>query len=310
MARALGEEVAVVGLGGGTALDTAKLIAAVAVGERPVRDYLLCAYPYDGKLPGVMIPATSGTGAEVTRTCVLTDEQGRKSWAWGDELRPNVALLDPQVTTTLPKPLTVATGLDALVHAIEAATAQRANAIAQSFALQAIRLIASALPIAATEPQHLPARQQMQEAACLAGMAIDQCGTGVAHAIGHALGTVAHLPHAVAVAVAMQSTLAWSIEPNEARYRAVAQAMQPDLSAPEIPAAFTALLQRLDFGEVIRPLCERTIDLDALLASMRSPENQPMRANNARVADDAELVELARRTLHTWEAWRRKACTG
>lgn len=310
MARALGEEVAVVGLGGGTALDTAKLIAAVAVGERPVRDYLLCAYPYDGKLPGVMIPATSGTGAEVTRTCVLTDEQGRKSWAWGDELRPNVALLDPQVTTTLPKPLTVATGLDALVHAIEAATAQRANAIAQSFALQAIRLIASALPIAATEPQHLPARQQMQEAACLAGMAIDQCGTGVAHAIGHALGTVAHLPHAVAVAVAMQSTLAWSIEPNEARYRAVAQAMQPDLSAPELPAAFTALLQRLDFGEVIRPLCERTIDLDALLASMRSPENQPMRANNARVADDAELVELARRTLHTWEAWRRKACTG
>ncbi|MCS6827192.1 MAG: iron-containing alcohol dehydrogenase [Caldilinea sp.] len=310
MARALGENVAVVGLGGGTALDIAKLIAAVAVGKRPVRDYLLSAHPYDGKLPGVMIPATSGTGAEVTRTCVLTDEQGHKSWAWGDELRPNVALLDPQVTTTLPKPLTVATGLDALVHAIEAATAQRANAIAQSFALQAIRLIVSALPVAATEPQHLSARQQMQEAACLAGMAIDLCGTGVAHAIGHALGTVAHLPHAVAVAIAMQSTLAWSVEPNEARYQAVAHAMQLGLSAPELSEAFTALLQRLDFDEVIRPLCERTIDLDALLASMRSPENQPMRANNARVADDAELAELAQRTLHTWNAWRRKACIG
>ena len=304
MARALGEGVAVVGLGGGTALDIAKLIAATAVSEHPARDYLLCAHPYEGKLPGVMIPATSGTGAEVTRTCVLTDEQGRKSWAWGDELRPDVALLDPQVTTTLPRPLTVATGLDALVHAIEAATAQRANAIAQSFALQAIRLIAYALPLAAAEPAHLPARQQMQEAACLAGMAIDQCGTGIAHAIGHALGTTAHLPHAVAVAIAMQSTLAWSIETNEARYQPIAQAMQPSLSSLDLPDAFTALLQRLDFADVVRPLRNYVVEVDALLASMLSPENQPMRANNARAPDDDAMAELAQCTVQTWQAWQ------
>lgn len=305
MVRALGQDVIVVGLGGGTALDIAKLIAATAVGERPARQYLLSAHPYDGKLPSVMIPATSGTGAEVTRTCVVTDEQGRKSWAWGEELRPDVALLDPQITTTLPRPLTVATGLDALVHAVEAATAQRANAIAQSFALQAVRLIASALPLAAAETAQLPARQQMQEAACLAGMAIDQCGTGVAHAIGHALGTVAHLPHAIAVAVAMQSTLAWSIETNAARYEAVAQAMHPDRSPLGLPEAFTALLQRLDFADVVRPWCDRSIDVDGLLASMFSPENQPMRANNARVPDDADMAELAHRTVQTWQAWQK-----
>lgn len=285
MARALGEGVAVVGLGGGTALDIAKLIAAIAVSERPARDYLLCAHPYDGKLPGIMIPATSGTGAEVTRTCVLTDEQGCKSWAWGDELRPDIVLLDPQVTTTLPRPLTVATGFDALVHAIEAATAQRANAIAQSFALQAIRLIASA---------------------CLAGIAIDQCGTGIAHAIGHALGTTAHLPHAVA----MQSTLAWSIATNEARYQPIAQAMQPGPSSLDLPEAFAALLQRLDFADVVRPLRNRVIDVGALLASMLSPENQPMRANNARVPDDAAMAELAQCTAQTWQAWQQATSNG
>ena len=281
----------VVGLGGGTALDIAKLTAAVAVAERPMDDYMMCAAPFSGRLPAIMVPSTSGTGAEVTRTCVLTDAHGRKSWAWGDELRPDLALLDPALSVTLPP----TPGLDALVHAVEAATSQRSNAIAQSYALQAVRLIRGALPAAVAAPDNLSARLQMQEAACLAGLAIDQSGTGLAHNIGHALGTVAHLPHAVAVALAMQATLAWSIAGAPARYQPIADALHPGSSSTDLPELYAALLAAVDFAHARPP--SPTPSAEALLDSMRSAENQPMLANNARVADPSELAMLAHQVV-------------
>ncbi len=287
----------VVGLGGGTALDIAKLAAAVAVAERPMDDYMMCAAPFSGRLPALMIPSTSGTGAEVTRTCVLTDSHGRKSWAWGDELRPDLALLDPALPVTLPPTLTATTGLDALVHAIEAATSQRTNAIAQSYALQAVRLIREALPTAVAAPDNLPTRLQMQEAACLAGLAIDQCGTGLAHNIGHALGTVAHLPHAVAVALAMQATLAWSIAGAPARYQPVADALHPGSSSTDLPELYAALLAAVDFAHACLPYRSPAPSAEALLDSMRSAENQPMLANNARVATPSDLAMLAHQVV-------------
>lgn len=300
VARTLDGDTAVIGLGGGTALDIAKLIAAVAAGARPMQAYMMCANPYAGKLPSLMIPSTSGTGAEVTRTCVLTDADGRKSWAWGDELCPDIALLDPEITITLPPVLTAATGLDAFVHAVEAATGQRANAIAQAFALQAIRLIGGALPAAVAEPHNLTARQQMQEAACLAGVAINQCGTGIAHNIGHALGTVAHLPHAVAVTIAMQSSLAWNVAADPSRYQAVADAMQPGSHGEQVPSMFVELLGAADFAFAAAPYRAANFDRDALLASMLSPENLPMMANNARIPTADEMADLADWTVAWW----------
>jgi len=300
-ARRLGPGAVVVGLGGGTALDIAKLVAAVSAGTHPMQAYMMCAHPYAGKLPSLMIPSTSGTGAEVTRTCVVTDTDGRKSWAWGDELCPDIALLDPEITITLPPTLTAATGIDAFVHAVEAATAQRANAIAESYALQAIRLICTALATAVAEPHNLKARQQMQEAACLAGIAINLCGTGIAHNIGHALGTVAHLPHAVAVAVAMESSLAWSVDADPGRYQAVASAMRPGSSGNDVPHLFMDLLHAADFDRAARPYHGTQVGSAGLLDSMRSAENLPMMANNARVPTQDEMASLASRVASRWQ---------
>jgi len=299
-ARILGTGVAVVGLGGGTALDIAKLVAAVSAGTRPMQDYMMCANPYAGKLPSLMIPSTSGTGAEVTRTCVVTDVDGRKSWAWGDELCPDVALLDPEITVTLPPTLTAATGIDAFVHAVEAATAQRVNAIVEGYALQAIRLICTALATAVAEPHDLKARQQMQEAACLAGIAINQCGTGIAHNIGHALGTVAHLPHAIAVAIAMERSLAWSVDADPGRYQAVASAMRPGTSGNDVPHLFMELLEAADFDRAARPYHGTKVGYAGLLDSMLSAENLPMMANNARVPTQDEMGYLASRVVAGW----------
>jgi alcohol dehydrogenase class IV len=182
-----------------------------------------------------------------------------------------------------------------LVHAVEAATSQRSNAIAQSYALQAVRLIRGALPAAVAAPDNLSARLQMQEAACLAGLAIDQSGTGLAHNIGHALGTVAHLPHAVAVALAMQATLAWSIAGAPARYQPIADALHPGSSSTDLPELYAALLAAVDFAHARPP--SPTPSAEALLDSMRSAENQPMLANNARVADPSELAMLAHQVV-------------
>jgi alcohol dehydrogenase len=302
-ARRLGAGTTVVGLGGGTALDIAKLAAAAAVSDRPAGDYIMCRHPFAGRLPTIMIPSTSGTGAEVTRTCVLTDAAGRKSWAWGEELCPDVALLEPAVTTTLPPTLTAATGLDAYAHAVEAATGQRANAFAQAFALQAIRLIVTSLPVAVREPENLAARQRMLEAACLAGMAINQCGTGIAHNIGHALGTAALLPHAVAVTVAMESSYAWNVEGAPAAYTAVADAMRPGATSCDLPALFAELLAATDFAAATAPYRYVNVRPEVLLSRMLAEENLPMLRNNARVPDRAAIEALAGLTVTTWQRY-------
>ncbi|MFZ4850758.1 MAG: alcohol dehydrogenase, partial [Caldilinea sp.] len=164
-------------------------------------------------------------------------------------------------------------------------------------ALQAVRLIREALPTAVAAPDNLPTRLQMQEAACLAGLAIDQCGTGLAHNIGHALGTVAHLPHAVAVALAMQATLAWSIAGAPARYQPVADALHPGSSGTDLPELYAALLAAVDFAHACLPYRSPALSAEALLDSMRSAENQPMLANNARVATPSDLAMLAHQVV-------------
>ena len=131
------EGATVIGVGGGSALDIAKQAAVVSVDTASVEAYLLCAEPLPGRRPIVAIPTTSGTGAEVTRTCIVADTSGRKLWTWGDEMLPDVVVLDPTAVATMPHAVTVGTGLDAFVHAVEACSGQRRNTIAAASAQRA-----------------------------------------------------------------------------------------------------------------------------------------------------------------------------
>ena len=117
----------VIGIGGGSALDTAKQAAVVATAPMGVEHYALGANPLPGHRPMIAIPTTAGTGAEVTRTCIVTDRDGRKVWTWGDELLPDLVVLDPASTVTMPTHVTAATGLDAFVHALEAVSGRRST---------------------------------------------------------------------------------------------------------------------------------------------------------------------------------------
>jgi alcohol dehydrogenase class IV len=292
----------VIGVGGGSALDTAKQAAVVATAAMGVEHYALGAHPLPGHRLMVAIPTTAGTGAEVTRTCIVTDRVGRKVWTWGDELLPDLVVLDPASTVTMPAHVTAATGLDAFVHAIEAVSGRRSTALVTAPALHALRLVLDHLPIAVSQPDDLDARQAMQEAAFLAGLAIDGGGTGIAHSIGHALGTLGHVPHGVAVAIGLAAALEWNVDGAPEAYASAGLAL--GCPVVEIPDQLGELLSAAGLSVAVRRLPDLELEPDQLAAAMIAEENLPMYRNNCRPADDAERRHLAARTLAVWRELR------
>ncbi len=287
-----------VGVGGGSALDTVKVAAAVSAARASVEHYALCANPFAARRTVVAVPTTSGTGSEVTRTCIFTDRRGRKVWTWGDELLPDLVVLDPAAAATMPAGVTATTGLDAVVHALEAATGRRQNSMVVGYAAEALRRARWALPRAVADGTDLEARGAMQEAALLAGMAIDGGGTGIAHCVGHALGSLAHVPHGLAVAVALAATLDWNRSGAPDAYAALAAA---DDTAAD---GFAGLAAAVGLPAAVRRFGGLALTVDDLAEAMNATENQPMLHNNARPAGDHRPL-LAERTLSTWADWVR-----
>jgi alcohol dehydrogenase len=299
--RAAGEAV-VIGVGGGSALDIAKQAAVVGAGDSSVEKYLLCAEPLPGRRPIVAIPTTSGTGSEVTRTCIVADRAGRKSWTWGNELLPDIVVLDPTAAATMPFAVTTGTGLDAFVHAIEASSGQRRNSIAAASAQRALALVLAHLPRVVVDGTDLDSRQAMQEAAFLAGIAIDNCGTGVAHSIGHALGSLYHVPHGISVAVGLRAALEWNVTGEPDAYTAAATAMECDVDA--IAGVFAQLCVDAGLGAAMSSR-DVGMSVDEIAATMNAVENQPMLHNNARAVDDDDRHALAEHTVGVWHGLAR-----
>ncbi len=292
----------VVGLGGGSAMDVAKLASLVAGDVHPTEHYALMANPFAPKrIKTIMIPTTSGTGAEVTSTVVFTNREKVKVWGWDYDLAPDLALLDPTLTAALPPHLTAATGLDALIHALEAVAGKRSNAMIQAAGLQAIRMISDSLLQAVSHPQDLQARGRLSIGAMLAGMAIEQGGTGIAHCIGHALGTMARVHHGRAVAIALYHAYGWNIEGNEAVHAEIAEAMgavkDSSGSVASRANAGAAFYRKLveDSGLKLSLQDEGLSAAQAVqfAAIMASEENAPMRNNNCRYASEEDLARFA-----------------
>jgi len=294
--RAAGDAI-VIGVGGGSALDIAKQAAVISVGDTGVEPYLLCATQLPGRRPIVAIPTTSGTGAEATRTCIVADRAGHKLWTWGDEMLPDIVVLDPTAAATMPLAVTVGSGLDAFVHAVEASSGQRRNTIAAASALRSLALVLTHLPRVVADGSDLSSRQAMQEAAYLAGVAIDNCGTGVAHSIGHALGSRYHVPHGASVAIGLRAALGWNVVGEPDAYADAAAGMGCDLD--DIPSVFAALCDNTGLRVAAAPV---TVDVssDEIAVTMNAVENQPMLANNARVIGDDDRRMLAERTVEVW----------
>ena len=288
----------VVALGGGSALDAAKMVARFMRREGArITDHRLAAKELPtGGVPVVCIPTTAGTGSEMTPISVLSADDGTKFWYWGEPLYADLALLDPELSVGLPPRFTAMTGMDAIVHAIEAATNANASAESEKPALRAIRLAAENLPRAVSTPGDLEARGRMLEAAALAGVAIDKAGTALAHNIGHALGSLAPVPHGLAVTLAMAATAEWVLEGNREAFARVAEAMGEGANADAVPAAFRRLATESGLS-LDASAAAPGLTAEALAARMAAPENASMRKSTKRTVADADLLALARMTL-------------
>jgi alcohol dehydrogenase class IV len=215
-----------VGLGGGSSIDIAKGVAAFANHEGPLAE-LFGVDLVKRKGPALIaIPTTAGTGSEVTNVAIFSDKEAQlKKGIVSDYLLPDVALVSPIMTLTCPRSVTAASGVDALVHAIESYLSVNASPITDAIALGAIKLIAKALPKAYSNPSNLQAREDMATASLMAGMAFGNAGVGAVHALAYPLGGRFNIAHGVSNALLLPYVMAWNKMACVERFRDIAEAM-------------------------------------------------------------------------------------
>ncbi|MXO67102.1 iron-containing alcohol dehydrogenase [Altericroceibacterium endophyticum] len=213
----------IIGLGGGSAMDVAKLVAAL-FGERQTFDEVVGTGLLAGRaLPLACIPTTAGTGSEVTPIAILEDEAAQlKKGVVSPFLIPDFAYLDPQLTVTMPRKVTASTGIDALTHCIEAYANRLAHPVVDSWALEGIRLIGENLEIACNEPDNLSARENMLIASHLGGMCLGPVNTAAVHALAYPMGGEFHVPHGVANSLLLPHVIRFNAEEAPERYARVA----------------------------------------------------------------------------------------
>ncbi len=287
----------VVSVGGGSGLDLGKAVAAIATGDCPALDYELCKQDLPAaRLRSICVPTTAGTGSEMTRTSVLTRPDKAKTWLWGDAIKPDHVVLDAELTVSLPSHLTAATGIDALVHAVEAATNRNANPSNTVYAHEAIRLVARHLATAVADGTNIVAREEMQRAAALAGLAIDNGGTAIAHAVGHAIASLRPIHHGRAVGAAMLATNAWNVEEDDGAFAACSAAMGGETTGPGFVDAFEQLLRAVPVNVDLRTDLAG-ISAEMLAHQIARQENDAMRLSNRRAPTQADLLAIAQRVL-------------
>jgi alcohol dehydrogenase class IV len=295
-----GEHDCVIGLGGGSSIDTAKAIAVLAARGGQMRDYKAPHDQNESGLPIIAIPSTAGTGSEATRYTIVTDEEtGEKMLCIGLAYLPIAALVDFELTLTKPSRLTADTGVDSLTHAIEAYVSRRASAFTDSFALTAMRAIWMNLPIAYFEPHNRAAREAMMLAATQAGIAFSNSSVALVHGMSRPIGAKFHVPHGLSNAMLLPAVTEFSISAAVERYAECARVMGMAPAEGANDEAVSELVRNLH--ELNRKLkvptpAEFGIDRRAWEASIPSMVQQALAsgspANNPRVPSEAEIERL------------------
>jgi len=273
-----------VSVGGGSAIDTAKGMALCLALGGGIRAHQGTQLLDRRAIAHLAIPTTAGTGSEVSIYAVVKDDRSREKLHFMDErLAPDVALLDPELTLTLPPGLTAATGLDALTHAVESYTSVNAGPLSDAQALHATRLIARALVRAVEHGADLAARADMLVAANLAGAAMSNAGVGLAHAIAHSVGARHGVHHGTANAIVLPHVIRWNSDTLAARYRDLGEA----LGVADLADGCAALLERCGLPGRLRDVGVPAADRRALAETAVA---DGAIAYNGKFAGDAELV--------------------
>ena len=220
---------AIVAIGGGSSMDTSKLVALMLTNAVTLREMIKGAKPTVRGVPTVMVPTTSGTGSEATpNAIVLVPEEQLKVGIVSDLMICDVAILDPVLTVGLPPHITANTGIDALCHLMECYISRKNNPLSESFSLHGIKLAAKSLRKCYQDPKDMKARELMQVASTFGGIAIASSGTTAIHALSYPLGGRYHIPHGLANAILMPQVMDVNKSACIHEYAVMAKAMELD----------------------------------------------------------------------------------
>lgn len=228
----------VIGFGGGSSMDVAKLVALLSLGQEKLADIYGIGNAKGPRLPLILVPTTAGTGSEATKSSVVTVSESEKKGVLSPHLLPDVALLDAELTLGLPAHVTAATGIDAMVHAIEAFTTKHLkNPMADCLAKEALRLLSNNLHRAVTAGDDIVARENMLLGACLGGMAFTNAPVAGVHALAYPIGARFHVPHGLSNSLVLAPVMRFNLEVAHAMYAELGQIIKPGLQGSTMEQA-------------------------------------------------------------------------
>lgn len=293
----------VLAVGGGSPIDAAKVIAIRSNNPGPLEAYKGLHKIKQAGLPLIAVPTTAGTGSEATKVAVITHSgKQEKMMMLSVPLMPVAAVVDYELTLSMPKSLTAAVGVDTLTHGIEAFVSRKANHLTDPLALQCISLCANHLKAAWTNPGDREAREGMMLAATLGGMAFSNSSVALVHGMSRPLGAVFHIPHGLSNAVLLPTVTAFSVNAATDRYAVIAKTIgcaSTDASPAEACDALIQWLRELNRELALPTLsgCQHVnpADFDRHLSKMAADAlSSGSPANNPRIPDQAEIEALYR----------------
>ncbi len=288
----------ILGIGGGSSLDIAKVASILVTNKGPVSSYFgVDTVPSPG-LNTILVPTTAGTGSEVTPIAILSDHHEKlKKGIVSPYLFPSLAILDPELTIGLPSAVTAATGMDALIHAVEAFTSKNANSFTDMLAQKAMRLITRNIRTAFANGSNLEARAKMLEGSLLAGMAFANAGVTAVHAFAYPIGAEFHIPHGVANSIMLTPVMEFNMLGNLTKFAHMAKifgentsGLSERASAHEAVQSLRNLADDLNIPKSLSEFGVKAEDIPSLASGVMKVTR--ILANNPRdlKVEDAEAI--------------------
>ncbi len=292
----------IIGLGGGSCMDSAKGANFLLTNGGRMQDYKGVGKATKPMLPMIAVPTTSGTGSEAQSFAVIADPETQLKMACGDvKAAFRIAVLDPELTVTMPRSVSAATGIDAMTHAVESYVTTKRNTISQMFARQAWELLSGAFPIVLREPDNLDARGRMQLGAFLAGAAIENSMLGAAHAAANPLSAQYGTTHGIAVGLMLPHVIRWNADAVGRLYRDLVEtagwsdtSTSADTAGDQLAEGFTEFLRLADMPVSVTQAIDTAADETVVDQLAADAAQQWTGTFNPRKMDATAFAELYR----------------
>ncbi len=289
----------IVGFGGGSSMDVAKLIALLMGSNEKLEDIYGVGMARGRRLPLIQIPTTAGTGSEVTPISIITVGDTEKKGVVAPQLLPDIALLDAELTLGLPAPVTAATGIDAMVHAIESYTSASANnnPVSRTLAREALRLLGANIRIAVQDGRNVQARSDMLLGAMLAGQAFANSPVAGVHALAYPIGGIFHVPHGLSNALVLPHVMRFNASACDDSYATLALDVFPELVSVPASKRSAEFIRRLE--DLSRDLgLEQTLrevgiaEADLPVMASEAMKQSRLLVNNPRTLSESDALAI------------------